>query len=475
MKKPIVILQPIAEMVNPHIWTDSRASLGIRFSLYEALVKQDAQGKYWPSLATSWRVSGDARTWVFEIRQGVRFHDGSPLTVEDVLATLVHASSSAIPGSYGTDALLYSYLGKAEFTQYSENAIQIITPEPMADLLDLLVNTVIVPARVITDTGVSDWVGSGPYKLALVQPHTVTMQRNEDYWGIKPSIETLIWKGEGNPQKRVEGFLKGEADFVTYLPHEFEDRINHSGVGTFINLQIFLCVILILNFKSNKIQDKRIRQALNYAVDVNALIEDVMGGRAARLNGPLSPLHSGCHPQIQPYPFNPDKARSLLAEAGYPDGIDLAFEVPTSSPNESLLLAEKLIAQYQKAGITLKPTIHQDRPAYAYMVKGKKFEDVCIFDSSPASSYRVLREKIHSGLAGPWWAGYSNLAVDQMMESAWCVVNDTQRNEIYQKICEMVKEDAPWVFLYNPTDGMAVRNGVQGWSVGMGGLLQFNG
>ena len=147
------------------------------------------------------------------------------------------------------------------------------------------------------------------------------------------------------------------------------------------------------------------RQALNYATDVDAMIRELADGKAYRMNGPLSPFHTATDPDLQPYPYDPDKAVSLFKEAGYPDGITLTFHRPTSSPEESTELAAMLIEQWKKAGVTIDEKVFENREEYALMVRGKDIGDMGIFDSSPLSSYRVLREKLHSGFHRPVVAG----------------------------------------------------------------------
>jgi peptide/nickel transport system substrate-binding protein len=469
--KHLSVIQPSAELINPHLWTDSRSYLGIRSSIFEALVKRDPQGGYLPSLATQWHIDPDARTWTFKIRQGVSFHNGAILTAEDVKASLEHACSPDIPGSYGTDALLNTYLGSAEIKVIDRETVRLITPEPMADLLDLLVHTMIVPADVLTRTGVSTSVGSGPYRMELASTGQVTVAGFEKYWNGSPAINKITFKGVPTIDQRLEAFCSGSADMITYIPPVYRDRIEKVIPGSFHELKIPLCIILIFNLLSPKCQDVRVRQALNYGVNVDELIRNVMGGHAVRLNGPLSPQHSGCNAATTPYAYDPGHARQLLHEAGFPQGIELAFDVPTRSPDESPELARHLEGQYQQIGVNLRKTVHEDRPAYAYMVKEKRFEDVCIFDSSPGSTYRVLREKINSKIAGPWWAGYNNSKVDLLMEKAWKTIDSDERTRIYRQISAIVYEDAPWVFLYNPTDGVALRPELKGLKSGVEGLL----
>ncbi len=162
--KKVVVGQPVAYLNDPHVWVDSRAIVSIRFAIYESLVKYDRNARNIPGLASSWHLSEDARTWTFHIRPGVNFHDGSILTANDVAASLRRAVSPDMPGEYGTSALLSLYLVDAEITALDDLTLQIVTPAPLADLLDLLLYAVIVPARYMAQ--VTKLVpGTGPYRL----------------------------------------------------------------------------------------------------------------------------------------------------------------------------------------------------------------------------------------------------------------------------------------------------------------------
>lgn len=132
-----------------------------------------------------------------------------------------------------------------------------------------------------------------------------------------------------------------------------------------------------------------------------------------------------------------------------------------------------MIEQYEQVGISVEVIEHQDRPAYAEMVREKRIHDACAFDSSPPSTYRVLREKLHSTLRGPWWQGYENERVNALIEEAQATVSDTERQKIYQQVYSIVRDDAPWIFLYNPTNYWGVRSTLKEWSPRSDGLLLF--
>ena len=184
--------------------------------------------------------------------------------------------------------------------------------------------------------------------------------------------------------------------------------------------------------------------------------------------------HFGYNSETPRYPYDPDKARNLLAEAGYEDGLKLVFDIPSVMPDEAPELARMMVEQYSRVGIALEIVEHQDRTAYSEMVREKRINDAAGFDSSPWSTYRVLREKIHSTLRGPWWEGYENEEVNSLIEEAEGTVSDTERQSIYLKIYTIIRDDAPWIFLYNPTRYWGVVPAMKDWKPRVDGLLIFS-
>jgi peptide/nickel transport system substrate-binding protein len=227
------------------------------------------------------------------------------------------------------------------------------------------------------------------------------------------------------------------------------------------------------NLQSGVCTDRRVRQALNYALDVPELIETVMEGAARPLNGPLTYLHFGNDPSAPPYPHDPEKARALLAEAGYADGLHLVLDVPTILPDEAPHLARRMAKQYAEVGIVTEIKEFTDRPGYADMVRAKQIDDACCFDSSPLSTYRVLHEKFHSGVRGPWWQGYSNPEVDALIDQAQATADNARRRDLYRRAYRMIRDDAPWIFLYSPTYSWGVGPRVRGWTAGNDGLIKL--
>ena len=401
------------------------------------------------------------------------FHNGETLMADDVVATMGRVLDPSIGGAFGTEGVYISYLGTAEIEATDEATVTIVTTEPMADLLDLVVAMPISPASALEALPES-YVGTGPYVIAERDDDAVLLSAYEGYWGAAPPYEEILWRAEPDPAARVDALLAGEADLASRIGVEGRDRLQEADGAELRELESGLAIIFMLNAMEGPCRDPRVRQALNYALDVDAIIAEIKKGGASRLSGYLTPQHFGYDPETPVYPHDPEEARRLLAEAGYGDGLELTFDIPSVMPDEAPALARMMGEQYAAAGITLEIVEHDDRPGYADMVRAKRIQDGCAFDSSPRSTFRVLREKIQSSLEGPWWEGYENERVDELIVRAQATVSDEERQAIYREIYAMVRDDAPWIFLYNPTYYWGVGPKLANWSPRADGLLLFH-
>jgi len=464
------VVQSSVALGDPHIVSDSVNRLSILFSVYESLVALDGDGAYRPSLADRWTVGEDARTWTFALRKGVTFHNGDTLRAGDVVASLRRALNPAIGGAFGTQGVLASYLGTAEIGAVDESTVRIVTAEPMADLLDLVVAIPVGPERELHRLP-DEHVGTGPYRITEQTASRVVLGIHDKYWGKAPTYRELRFVAEPDAGKRVDILLKGDADIAAGIGIEGKARLVEDGGAVAHERESGLCIIFMLNAQNGPCRDRRVRQALNYALDVDAIIAEVMKGAASRLNGYLTQHHFGYNPETPAYPHDPETARRLLAEAGYADGLTLVFDRPSVMPDEAPELTRMMVEQYKQVGITVEVVEHVDRAAYAEMVRDKKIHDACCFDSSPRSTFRVLREKLHSTLRGPWWQGYENQQVNALIAKAQATVLDSDRRRLYREIYTIVRDDAPWVFLYRPINYWGVRSTVEGWEPRSDGLL----
>lgn len=452
------VLQPTVTLADPHVLSDIRDRRSIIDAIFDALVRRDAQGNFIPWLAERWSSDDDCRHWRFQLRAGVRCHNGTILTARDAQASLLRALSPEMPGELGTQGVLRSYLLNAVIEGSDDGWLTIDSPEPFADLLDLLVDIPLVPADSL-HTLPQLPVGSGPYQFDQQQPGRITLRAFENHWAGAPPAATLVWLAEPDAAQRAALFADGAADLLVDPP------FSTPSPGTLVSQRSYLCIIFLLNLFAGATQDIRVRKALNHAVNLKAIIADpqIAAGHAHPLAGPLTARHHGIPEHKQPYGYDPDAARQLLAEAGYAAGLDLALALPARFPDESIALAQRVAADLQAVGVNVTLTVYQDRPAYAQRVRDKQFGDIACFDSSPASGWRVYREKLDSRQQGPWWQGYHSEALNQLLDRAAATADEDQRNALMRQAFDRVHDDAPWLFLYAPDHRWALGPKAAGW------------
>lgn len=461
----VTVAQADVRLDDPHLTTDDRDRLGIREAIHEALVARRPDGGFAPALAASWEVAPDARTWRFAVRAGVCFHDGAPLRAEDVVASLERVRSPGRGGELGTGGVIAGYLAGARIEDGRDGAVTIVTAWPMADLPDLLVEIPIVAAG--TDGGT---VGAGPYLVDGVTEGEVRAAAFDGHWAGPPPLRGVRWVREPDPGARVAALLDGEVDLVTDLPADARGRVEAEGRLRVVDAPSSTCVAFLCNAAAGPCADPRVRRALNLGVDVDQLIRAAGKDGARPLNGPLTELHLGHDPATPPYRRDLDAARRLLAESGLGAGLALTIDVPTRMPDEAPALAELLSRQLAEIGVQVTVRSFEDRPGYADMVRAKQIDDLCCFDSTPLSTHRVLREKLHAGVCGPWWQGYANPEVDRVLDRAAATIALGERRELYRRAYRLIRDDAPWLFLYSPRLSWAAGRGVA-WRPTPAGLV----
>ncbi|MEM7115613.1 MAG: ABC transporter substrate-binding protein [Chloroflexota bacterium] len=464
----MLILQPSVQLADPHICSDAKNRLNILTAVFDPLIRRDLYGNFIPALATAWHVADDAQTWTFHLRDDVVFHNGDSLTAIDVVASLRRACDPAVGGELGTEGVWASYLGQAEITATDSTTVQLITPVPMADLLELLVAIPIMPTAVLGDVP-NSLVGSGPWQLVSRSESEVVLEAFDGSRVRQASAGRAVWRAEPDEQKRLAALLSGTADLVTELSQQSANKVKTADLRLLAH-QSNLCVAFLCNASRGLTAHKAFRQALNYAINVERMIDRAHDGAATPLNGPLTPLHFGCDPALPPYPYDPAKARSLLADFA---GAKLVVDLPTRLPDEAPLLGEMLAEDLTAVGLEVEQHHYSDRTGYAHMIKAKQIHDVCCFDSSPLSTYRTLREKLNSDVAGPWWQGYSNPQVNSLLDQASRTPNDAQRQSIYRMAYGLMRDDAPWIFLYRPTLFWGVSHKAGNVMVGPDGFLRL--
>src|SRR5437867_4684329 len=298
------------------------------YNLYDTLTRWDNSLRLQPALATSWKNVNET-TWEFTIRQGVKFHDGAPLTVDDVKATL---ERNLVPGK----TVVQPGFATIEAVQVvNPTTIRISTkkPDPLLLVRMAQMGAQILPARLTTEDGMKELarrpVGTGAYRFVeWVKDERLVMEANRDWWGWEgkaPAIDRVIWKPIPEDFPRIVALEKGEADIITNVPPDRIKSIADDRATHILAIPPTRIVTHSINSTKPPLADKRARQALHYALDVASIIKNLYAGQGKPFSGGVADTDFGYNASLKPHPFDPAKAKRLLAEAGRPSGIDVTL------------------------------------------------------------------------------------------------------------------------------------------------------
>lgn len=469
MPQIVTVAQAKTPLVDPHDCTDSKEALTILGAVFDTLLTRRPEG-FAPALAEAWTVSRDAMQWRFRLRPGVTFHDGSSCDAQAVVVSLKRMARADKGYTLGAPGVWHQYLGNARIVAEDVLTVSVQLEAPLADLPDILVQGFIAApgSFAALDAGEPMWVGTGPYQLTGATAGVVETTRVEGHFGGTPEAAAVRWRAVPDMVARWEMLRAGTVQVATGLDAAGPPRAGYAGVTCHKALDP-VAIIFLLNAAKGPLAHAQVRRALSLAVDRGDVITRVMGGAAHALHGVVSPVHFGAGDA--PVPCDPQQAQALLAKAGFAEGLRLTVDCPTALPDEAEALTAELGRQLAKVGITLDVTRHEDREAYAHMVRRKEIGDMCVFDSSPLSTFRVLYEKIDSRVAGSWWQGYRNPAVETLLDRARRDVQADRREATFREIYRFLQDDPPWLTLYNPMQIIGMSGSIGRFDARLDGVL----
>ena len=429
-------------------------------AIFDALTYVNAEGQIEPWLATKWQQTSPT-TWVFDLRKDVLFHNGTPLTAEDVVASVAYLTSEQATGD--TIAAELSTLQEARALGPHQVEITTKTPNP---ILDREVSALrVVPGPYWREVGPEGFaqapIGSGPFAVQSWDQAGVDLNGFADSWR-PPNFARMEIRLVPEALSRVQGLLSGGLDVAVGLSAEDAPLIEASGHNVDAVPGTGVFVMAFNAEKDPRFRDVRVRQALNYAVDKERMIDVLLGGRVKQATQFTPPNALGYVPDLEPYPYNPEKARSLLAEAGYSEGFDFVFEgVPSGSVSGGTIFQQ--VAQDLSAiGVNMEIRPLQLFQLSAHMHNGTWEGSAFGIDYGTAPSQDTLRSlRLHSCLwKKPW---YCDTSLQPVVEQALSVSTVDLRKALSQRIMRRYHEQVPGILLWNITYFMGYREDIEGF------------
>ncbi|MEL7567006.1 MAG: glutathione ABC transporter substrate-binding protein [Dehalobacterium sp.] len=462
----IVLTGSDASTFDPHFCTDSATEI-FNKNIYSNLVKFNSDMELVPDLAESWDVSEDDLTWTFKLRQGVNFHDGTPFNAEAVKISFERLLDPA-KGSPRRSVL--EVIDKVEVVD--ENTVNITTKTPCGSLLQQLahpVSAIISPAALekYGDQFSSHPVGTGPFKFVEWKiGEELVLERNDAYFDGAPQVVKVYFRVVPEDATRSLLLESGSADIAMRLPVTEVERLQGNADVSINESDTIMTMYIALNNNKGPLKDVKVRQAMNYAVDKSVIVNDILGGLATLADAPISPYTWG-YASIGAYPYDVEKAKQLLTEAGYANGIDLEIWTPVGRYLMDTQVAENLQAQWAKAGINVKIRQWEFQALMSEVKKGE-FDMVLLgWSPSTGDADQGLYPVFHSSQWPPASnrAHYKNTAVDKLLDDAKVEVDSEKRAELYKQAQQTITDEAAWTFLYYPKQALAYRSNVSGIQV----------
>ncbi len=477
----VLVVGQIAEpkSLDPHAVTAVN-DFRILMNVYDGLVRyKDGTLEPEPALATSWTISDDGKTYTFKLRDGVKFHDGSPFNAEAVKFNFDRMLKEDNPyHDTGPFPLSFFFSSVDEVNAIDESTVEFKLKEPYAPFLSNLAypTGLIVSPAAVKEYG-KDFgrhpSGTGAYKFDSWEANSkVVVTRNADYWDGAPSLEAVIYRPITDANTRVAEMLSGGLDVMVEVPpdsftqfRDSEDFESYEQAGPHV-------WFLILNTKEGPFKDKLVRQAANYAINKKAIVDNILQGTADVAAGPTPPAFAWAYNEsLQPYPYDPEKAKALLKEAGY-DGGEVTFYVTEGGSGmlDPVAMGTAIQADLEAVGMKVKIETYEWNTFLGKVnpgLEGKAdMAEMAWMTNDPDTlPFLTLRKAAFPADGGFNSGYYSNPKVDELLNKARSSTDQAERATLYKQMQELVKEDAPWVFVANWKQNAVTASNVQNFKL----------
>jgi peptide/nickel transport system substrate-binding protein len=431
----------------------------------EPLVRREpANGNIVAALATEWK-NPDPTTWSFTLRDA-KFHDGSKVTPADVKASLERVI--ALKG-----ALAPQFAQVDTIVALDATTVQIKTKTPVGTLLANMAMVPIAPAAQVNSTGFfSKPIGSGPFKVVSWSADAdLRLEANTDYWGSKPGVKTMVFRYYPEVAPLVTALQTGEIDFTWRLPPDQLPALQRDA-----NLKVdavpgWTYYFIWMNSSRPVFADKRVRQAMAYALDVDKMIKDLLGSIAKRATAPIPSTVFGHAPQAA-YAYDPAKAKQLLAQAGVPNGFDAGLIWnPGSAPQDRELL-QAMISYWNAIGVRVKSQ-EMERAVWIDNLNKLNWDmDMQANAVTTGDGDFTLGRLYHSRANRN---GYKNPDLDKILDDAVATVDQNRRKELYAQANKIIWDDAVGLFPAELNNVFAYRKRVAGFTPTATAIMSFAG
>lgn len=446
--------------LDPHGQND-QPSARVRVQIYETLVNHGPNLEVIPGLAKSWEQI-DEVTWEFVLQENVKFHNGDGFTAADVKYSFDRIKELPSPAAFLIDSV-------KEVVVVEPYKVHIVLNEPFAPILAHLAHpsNAIVNRRSVEEAGDGYGslvaVGTGPFVFTeWIAGSHVELTRNENYWGEPAKVERLIIRGIPENTVRAIELETGGVDIAYNIDPTDEFRLTGTPGLILDKSQTLSTSYIGFNVQKEPFNDVRVRQAINYALDVEAVVDYIYTGQAAPAGGPLAPLVWGAI-DVDGYGYDPERAKELLAEAGYPNGFKTT--IWTNDNPLRMQIAEMFQADLAEIGVDVEVLIVPWATYLADTAAGKHDMFILGWVTVTADPDYGLYALFHSSQFGDPGnrSFYANPRVDELLDLGRTEADPEKRAAIYAEAQEYIVAEAPWAFLIATMEVNGMRDNVEGF------------
>jgi len=468
--------------VDPHFYAYSPNTM-VSLYTFDKLVNQNPMMILEPALAVSWKPVNDL-TWEFKLREGVKWHDGSPFTAEDVKFTLERAPK--VPNSPSSFARFINQIKGIEIV--NPMTILLKTSEPFPLMPAYLSVFAIVSKKHGERALTPDYnsgkamIGTGPFKFAEYVPgDRIVFKKNDTYWGKKSIWDTVTIKPIANDLARVAALLAGDIDFIDNVPTADIARLRKDPKVTVTQIVSNMMIYLHMDshrdespfvtdrngnpMKKNSLKDMRVRKAISKAINREAIIERIMQGDGVATAQIMNEGSFAWSTALKPEKYDPEGAKKLLTEAGWKDGFGLTIHGPKDRYVDDVKICQAIAQMLTQVGI---PTKVETMPASVFFTRGSKLEFSFLlagWNPNTGEPSEVLTGLIHSydeakGFGGANRGRYSNPEFDRTLQKALVTVDPKEHEKLMIRATEIAMQDYGIIALHHQMNTWAMRKGI---------------
>lgn len=436
---------------------ESAATRELLFNVYDGLVKPDTQGNLQPTVASEVTVSDDGSVYSFALREGVAFHDGTPVTAADVKHSIERYRDSTTGGS-----LVSAFAAVDHVDIVDDTHVDVVLKEPDADFLAYF--TIGITPAAVADLDATP-VGCGPYKFTSRSPlENVVLEKFDGYWSAEGAahIPNVIFKIVSNPDSVGMELAGGALDLFWRTP---EAQLNQIPSDSFTVYEggMNLVQALYLNNKVAPFDDLRVRQALAWAIDPQQIMDFVSGGKGTEVGSSMYPAFGKYFmPELADvYNQDLDRARALLAEAGYKNGFSFTIQVSSAHP-QHIETSEVLKEQLAAIGVTVNIQEIEWNSWLSDVYSGRNYEGTVVgVDASALNAPSMLSRFVST--AGNNFVNFESAAYDETYARARAATDDAEKTELYKECERILAEECASVYIQDLPSFVVLSNRFTGY------------